>query len=127
MNEENARYVWRHGRRIEVETMNLDGIVPPRRKRKPDESGKLFARSYRKHTALLRSARVAAAVWNVYDEIAWRDYTSKVKPFKLSNYMLDDLGISHDSKLRALKKLEELGIIKIERQQGRSPKVSLLK
>jgi hypothetical protein len=36
MNKENTRYVWRHGKRIEVETMNLDHLVPPRkRKRKP--------------------------------------------------------------------------------------------
>jgi hypothetical protein len=93
-------------------------------KKKPDE---LFSRSYRKHTALLRSAKVTAAVWNVYDEIAWRDYKAKLKPFKLSNHMLGDLGISHDSKTRALNRLKELGIIRIEiRRPKTCPLVALI-
>lgn len=71
-------------------------------KKKPDE---LFARSYRKHTTLLRNAKVTAAVWNVYDELVWRDFKAGGKPFKLSNHALGDLGISHDSKARALNKL----------------------
>ena len=39
MNKENTRYVWRHGKRIEVETMNLDHLAPspPRRKRDKPE------------------------------------------------------------------------------------------
>ena len=127
MNEENARYVWRHGKRIEVVTLALDGSAPPRRKQKHGQPGKLFARSYRKHTALLRSAKVAAAVWNVYDELSWRDYRAGGKPFKLSNHALDDLGISHDSKARALNKLEQLGIIRIEKRRPKtSPIVTLI-
>jgi hypothetical protein len=116
MSEENARYVLRHGKRIEVVTVNTDALLSPRRRQMHGKPDKLFARSYRKHTALLRSAKVAAAVWNVYAELSWRDYKAG-KPFKFSNYALDDLGISHDSKTRALYKLKELGIIRIEQQQ----------
>jgi hypothetical protein len=90
------------------------------------EPGELFARNYRKHTALLRSAKVTASVWNVYDETTWRDYKAGGKHFKLSNYALDELGISHDSKTRALKKLEALGIIRIKRGPGNgSPMITL--
>ena len=125
-----VRYVESHGRRFRVETIEvpLPATAYKRRQRERTEPDALYAKNYRKHTALLRSAKVTAAVWNVYDELSWRDFKSRGEPFKLSNYMLGDLNISHDSKTRALKKLEALGIIRIERPPGkRSPMINFLK
>jgi hypothetical protein len=116
--ERPGKTVFRHGKRIK--TIELVSSSSSSRRVKPND---LFTRSYRSHTALLRSAKVSAAVWNIYDELSWRDYTSKGRPFKLSNYIL---GTSHDSKTRALKKLEALGIIKVERPPRKTPLITFL-
>jgi len=43
------------------------------------------------------------------------------KPFKLANGMLKYDGVSHDTKLRALKDLERRGLISVEWQERKSP------
>jgi DNA-binding MarR family transcriptional regulator len=44
----------------------------------------------------------------------------------VSNLMLRDWGIEPDAKTRALRKLEEAGLITVERQGKRSPQVTLI-
>ncbi len=50
----------------------------------------------------------------------------KTKPVALSNVALRELGFHHTDKERALKSLEEAGMIVVERRKGRSPLVSIL-
>jgi hypothetical protein len=53
----------------------------------------------------------------------WKNYG---KPFKLANGMLTYDGISHDTKLRALKELEQRGLVTVEWQERKSPIVHVL-
>ena len=46
--------------------------------------------------------------------------------FIVSNLMLQDWGIQPDAKSRALRKLEEAGLIRVERRGKRSPLVTLV-
>jgi hypothetical protein len=46
--------------------------------------------------------------------------------FKLSNLMLREWNIQPDAKRRALHKLEQAGLIRIERRGKRSPQVTLI-
>ena len=48
------------------------------------------------------------------------------KSFLVSNLMLQEWGIQPDAKRRALHKLEKAGLITIERQGKRSPRVTLV-
>jgi DNA-binding transcriptional ArsR family regulator len=46
--------------------------------------------------------------------------------FLVSNLMLQEWGIQPDAKRRALRKLEKAGLITVERQGKRSPRVTLV-
>jgi DNA-binding transcriptional ArsR family regulator len=50
----------------------------------------------------------------------------KADSFIVSNLMLREWGIEPDAKTRALRKLEEAGLIRIERRGKRSPQVTLV-
>jgi hypothetical protein len=53
-------------------------------------------------------------------------WKSKGTPFTLSNVALKGQGVSRWSKWRALGKLEELGLITVERRHGKSPVVHVI-
>ena len=57
---------------------------------------------------------VAAYVMHQY----WKHHN---RPFKLANGMLKYDGISRQTKWRALSQMEKLGLIRIDRQSGKSP------
>jgi hypothetical protein len=44
----------------------------------------------------------------------------------VSNLMLQEWGVQPDAKTRALRKLEKVGLIRIERRGKRSPQVTLV-
>jgi DNA-binding transcriptional ArsR family regulator len=46
-------------------------------------------------------------------------------PIKLPNGLLDKLGVGRGAKYRALRKLERLGIVSVERQDRKSPIVTI--
>ena len=57
--------------------------------------------------------------------VAWYllylNWKNEGKPFKLANGMLAYDGIGHDSKLRALRDLEQRGLVTVEWQDRKSP------
>jgi len=53
-------------------------------------------------------------------------YLKKSNKFKLSNIVANKFGLNKDSKLRALKNLEDAGLIRCTRVQGRSVVVEML-
>jgi hypothetical protein len=59
--------------------------------------------------------------------VAWYllylNWKNNGNPFKLANGMLVYDGISHDSKLRALKDLERRGLISVEWRKKKSPTI----
>ena len=48
-------------------------------------------------------------------------WKGEAKPFKLANGMLEYDGISHDSKTRALKELEQRGLVAVDWRDRKSP------
>nr|WP_315473029.1 hypothetical protein [uncultured Undibacterium sp.] len=53
-------------------------------------------------------------------------HTDGSKTVELSNKQLAKFGVSRDTKYEALKRLREAGLIRIEQQSGRLPKITLL-
>jgi DNA-binding transcriptional ArsR family regulator len=53
-------------------------------------------------------------------------FLKKSYQFKLSNIVANEFGLNKDSKLRALKCLEEAGLIRCTRMQGRSVVIEML-
>jgi hypothetical protein len=114
-------YVIRHGRRIEIETLN-PGVEP---KPKPKPTGPTFVKVPLelavKATKATETPR--ALVWILLLHRSWK---AKSQTFPLSNEVLRGCGISRYAKRHALQQLEAAGLIMVKRLPGRSPIVTLL-
>jgi hypothetical protein len=143
MNEENPRCGTRHGKPVEVETPNLDGIAPPgglldRFKTKPRVVGDPAAvkpRQQKREIVMVTHAqfdRLSQAECAAADRVflhllflTWRP-RDRGKPVILANAELARKGIDRFAKRRALLELEALGLIKVEWRDKKSPIVTVL-
>jgi hypothetical protein len=73
----------------------------------------------------LRTARYTST-YRVALHLLFRHWKSDGRPIQLSNVALAEAGVSRDQKWRALRELECLGLIRIERRRRRSPVITLL-
>lgn len=64
--------------------------------------------------------------YRVAMHLLFQHWKSDGQPVKLSNVALARMGVSRDQKWRALRELERLGLIGIERRKRRSPLVTIL-
>jgi hypothetical protein len=62
-------------------------------------------------------------VWLWLLHLSWKEHS---QTFKLPNERLVLRGVSHDTKRRALRNLETAGLIRVSRERGKSPTVTLL-
>ena len=67
----------------------------------------------------MKALLVGLALWHIRG-------LRKTDTFIVSNLMLPGLGVQPDAKRRALRKLENAGLIKVERRGKRSPQVTLV-
>lgn len=73
----------------------------------------------------LRTVRYTSS-YRVALHLLYRHWKSGGCPIQLSNVALVEAGVSRDQKWRALRELELLGLIRIERRRRRSPLINLL-
>lgn len=66
------------------------------------------------------------ATYRVALHILTRDWENDGKPFTLSNGALALEGVKRGTKWRALRELEQLGLIAIERRKRKSPQITVL-
>jgi hypothetical protein len=117
-------YVVRHGRRIEVEILDL-GTPPPRR-RKPASTKETLARIPHDRGMKLYG-RIDGAAWVVLLELDHLIFKSFGRnPVRLSNHALRAVGMSRDGKQAALRQLEAAGVITVVRQGRGSPLITHL-
>ena len=112
-------YVIRHGRRIEVET--LDTGLKPQPKPTSSTFVKLPLEWAVKATKATGTPR--ALVWILLQHRAWK---TKSRTFSLSNDVLRGCGISRYVKRHALQQLEAAGLITLKQLPGKAPIVTLL-
>ena len=65
------------------------------------------------------------ATYRVALHILYRRWKSSGKPFTLSNGMVAMEGVSRWQKWRALRELEQLGLITIERRKRKTPRITV--
>jgi hypothetical protein len=65
----------------------------------------------------------SALVWVHLLYVAWK---RKSMTFPLANRRLEKIGVSREVKRRVLRDLETAGLVTVERQHGRSPKVTIV-
>jgi hypothetical protein len=74
----------------------------------------------------LASNDVGGKVWAVACHILYETWRAKGQPIKVPNGMLERFGVSRDAKIRALHKLEQLGLVSVEWRPRKSPIVTIL-
>jgi hypothetical protein len=95
-------------------------VTKPRRRRHE------FVQISRRQLAILRQGKASAAAWNVFAELVWLSWKDDGKPIKFTNYGLAGMNISHDSRTRAIRELEKLGLIRIDHVLSRKRKSPML-
>ena len=68
---------------------------------------------------------VGGKAWAVACHILYETWRAKGQPIKVPNGMLERSGVSPDAKVRALRKLEQLGLISVEWRGRKSPIVTI--
>jgi len=106
----------RHGRRIEVETVET-GVAPRRRLRGH------FILVPLPWLELLEGASGPAYRLALY--LAYLNWRGKGAPVTLSNSAVRGVGLERRAKWRALRELERRGLLSVERHPRRSPIVRL--
>jgi hypothetical protein len=123
MNEENARYVWRHGKRIEVVTLDTGTLVPPHQKRAHtagDAEDRLIGCPVwwvkRVRPVLKTKDQLIVAVY------LWRRWvvSGKRETFDVPNGELRALGISRKVKYGTLDLLAAAGLIRVARRSAKA-------
>lgn len=75
---------------------------------------------------LSRAANLPGKTLNVAVALWWCNGMAKGKPFKLTKTALRNLNVERDAASTGLTRLEEAGLIQIERQSGQRPIISIL-
>jgi len=111
-------YVLRHGRHIEVKT--LDTGIAPKTRRRSDAFAQVPLALAAAMAKATENQRAMVLIVLIYE--AWR---ANGKPFKLSNEILAPYGVTRYVKYRALLQLEKAGIIRVAWKSGRAPVIKL--
>jgi hypothetical protein len=114
-------YVMRHGRRIEVEVMDLGIPAKPRGRKRRD-----FVQTTRAQFERLCATRITVTTFKVFLLLQFLVFRSRTKSVQLANVTAAKYGISRIQKRTALMRLETLGLIQVTRCRHRSPEIVVL-
>jgi hypothetical protein len=122
------RWVTAHGRRFEVETLEIPGAtltILPSKKPKRDKFAMFPMLWWHRLNA---EPAASGTVWSVATYILYLDWKENVKPFSGEPFKLPNksLQMHPASKWRALADLERRKLITVERRNGKSPLIRLL-
>ena len=114
-----VHYIYRHGRKIEVKTLDIGPGPAPKKKQHKQEFVLVPKEWLPKLSTMSMGTRwlAVALLWN-----SWRHYG---RPFPCSNSFLNEFGLTRRQKDRGLLELEQAGLITVERAQHRAPRVKI--
>lgn len=75
---------------------------------------------------LAAAAKLSGKTLNVAIALWWRYGMAKGKPFKLTQTALKALNVERDAANDGLTRLEQAGLIKVDRNPGQRPTISIL-
>jgi len=112
-----VHYIYRHGRRIEVET--LDTSPPPKKTGRHNQFVLVPQPWLSKLSAMSIGTRWLAVA------LLWKSFLHYDRTFACSNALLKEFGLTRWQKDKGLIELERAGMITIERAQYRSPRIKI--
>ena len=111
-------YVIRHGKRIEVVTLETDTV---QRRRPSEPFVKVPMQWAAKAAKATKTTKALVWVWLLH-----KSWKAKSTTFPLPNGKLKNDGVTRFMKCRALRELEAAGLITVEWRHGKTPIVTLL-
>ena len=117
-------FIIRHGRRIEVET--LDTAAPRARAHKRTSAKETFAQIPHDR-AMKLYGKINGAAWTILfelDRVIFKAYGRN--PVRLTNQAFEAIGMVHSTKLRAPRQLEDAGVITVVRDGLEAPLITHL-
>lgn len=108
--------------------------APPWRKRSPREAPRrtrsrrpgLFVKGPIDWSWLATAARLPGKALHVAMTLRLLDGMQNVGPVALSSVRLEDAGVNRHAAYRALRQLEQAGLVAVRRARGRQPRVTIL-
>jgi hypothetical protein len=117
--KDDVKYVYRHGRRIAVETYDF-GVSNWRTRKKHD----FVMLSRTQFEQLCTTRRVAT--FKVFHQLQFLIFRSRTKSVRLANVTLAKTKVGREGKRMALAELERMGLIQVTRYPHRSPEIVIL-
>jgi hypothetical protein len=108
------------GRWVEVEEVDVPGVPAKARRRRQEEPFVIVPLRYAEEAAKAGAGAPAIIIFTHLLYLSWKTKSSTVT---LSNRD----GINRRTKDRVLRNFEAAGLIRVERRNGRSPQVTLLR
>jgi hypothetical protein len=119
---EAKKFVYRHGRKIEIKTLDLPDA--PKHKRRQRNGFTTLPGVWKERLMMTESAAAWKLAVLILEEY-WRLW--RKGPVKLSNVAaVEKVGISRYTKKRGLRELEDMALVEVDRPPGRSPMITLL-
>lgn len=110
-------------RDIPVKRLQLDVVTG---KLMPVPKKELFLRGPIPLEWLAKAAALPGKTLNVAIALCWHHGMAKDQPFKLTRRALKYLNVERDAAGLALTRLEQVGLIRVERNPGQRPAISIL-
>jgi hypothetical protein len=102
-------------------------LVLSNEKKKVFKKGQMFLKGPIPYPFLTKVANLPGKALHVAIAVLFLSGLTKSKTVTLKNSLLRELGVSRYSGYRALKKIEQVGLVSVLRKHGRNPIVTLLK
>ena len=115
----NVRYVYRRGKKFEIETLDT-GPPTKKRQRREETFVQVPLQWASKALAATNSKKAMVCVYLLY--CAWR---KKSSTFALPNGALAEFGVDRWAKYHALRQLEAAGLTVVERRPRQAPIITL--
>jgi hypothetical protein len=119
-----TRYVLRHGKRIAVETLDVDAALKKKGLRTSAKPKRQYVQLPWTWINYLNNARLPAACWYIAAHLVYEWWRTDGKPIVLANGVLARVGINRWTKNRALRELEQAALIDVEWRRRKSPIVT---
>ena len=119
-----------------MKILNLDDAdIPVRRMRHNPLSGgleeskksELFLKGPVPLSWLSKASLLPGKSFNVGLALWWLEGMAKGKPHKLTGSVIGHFGVKRDASRDALRRMEQAGLVRVERNPGSCPLVSILK
>jgi len=110
---------------VDVAALRVDPAKLPQKSAKRKRWQRRFVRVPWEWAMRLLGTKHASSVYPLAHLLLYEHWHAGGRPIVLSNALAAEVGLSRSSKWRALKELEELGLVRVKHQARKAPRVTV--